>query len=58
MVGEGGVITPHVELPLLQAEDAAVDAARVDADPHVELRYACHLTYQPGGGGGGVKVVN
>jgi hypothetical protein len=37
LVGHGDVVGPDVVLPLSESEDAAEDAAGVDANAHVEL---------------------
>ena len=46
VVGECDVIGPDVELPLPESEDAAVNPAGVNPDPHVDVDPG-HLPDQP-----------
>lgn len=37
-VGDAHIPRPDVKLPLLQAEHATQDGARVDSDPHIHVK--------------------
>jgi len=45
VVGQGHIIGPHVELPLDQAQYAAVHPSSVDANSHVHI-YGHYLSHQ------------
>ena len=45
VVCQRDVVGPDIKLPLPETEHAAVDAACVDADPHVHINPG-HLTHQ------------
>lgn len=50
MVGDGGVVAPHIELPLSHADQTGQNAAAVNSDAHVDV-YSSVLS----GGGKGVS---
>lgn len=51
MVGDSGVVAPHIELPLSHADQTGQDAAAVNSDAHVDV----HSSVLSGRGKGGSR---
>jgi len=46
LIGKRDIVAPNVELPLYQAEHAAVHSTSMNANPHVQFRNSSHLPNQ------------